>query len=210
MALKYRRSFRWALMVIGVTIIGAIASLFLLQQSIPQAGAPAAEQRLFNDAYAGVVARVSEELNGYRASLVAPSLSVAAGIDGELVWAAASGYSDIETQTPATPDTVYPIGSVSKPVTAALAALLWQEGQMDIDADLRRYVPDFPAKRYPITLRQALSHQAGIRHYGFSLSLPLFSESALNQEFAGTAESLSLFADDPLLAEEDSDALATS
>ena len=40
-----------------------------------------------------------------------------------------------------------------------------QDGQLDLDAPVQRYVPGFPVKRYPITVRQVAGHLAGIRHY---------------------------------------------
>jgi CubicO group peptidase (beta-lactamase class C family) len=123
------------------------------------------------------------------------------GVEGELVWADARGYADIESQSLATPDTVYAIGSVSKPLTGVLTTLLWQEGVLDIDTDVREFTPAFPEKRHKVTLRQLLSHQAGIRHYEFDWTPPAFSESSLNRDFASTEESLSLFADDALLQE---------
>ncbi len=105
----------------------------------------------------------------------------------------------------ATPDTVYAIGSVSKPITAVLTAMLWQDGLLDIDADVRGYVASFPAKEHSITLRQLLSHQAGVRHYRFGWKPPTISESALNREFTSTEESLLLFANDELFFEPDTD-----
>src|SRR6478752_359814 len=57
------------------------------------------------------------------------------------------------------------IGSVSKPLTAAAAALLYQEGKLSLDAPIQRYVPVFPDKGHVITTRQLLGHLGGIRHY---------------------------------------------
>jgi serine beta-lactamase-like protein LACTB len=68
---------------------------------------------------------------------------------------------------------------------------------------IERYVPSFPRKRYPITVRQLLSHQAGIRHYKIALFQPGFSESNLNREFSSVEASLALFRNDPLRFEPD-------
>jgi CubicO group peptidase (beta-lactamase class C family) len=180
------------------------AVVILLQESIPQSGIESTKNdRTYNSSYADTIAAVEAELDAYRKSLVSPSISVAVGIDAALVWASARGYADIEAQTPATPETLYPIGSVSKPITAVLTMILADDGRLDIDSDVRNYVPQFPEKTDTLTLRQLLSHQAGIRHYRFAWTPPTFSESSLNREFAGTSESLSLFADDPLLFKPD-------
>ena len=53
------------------------------------------------------------------------------------------------------------IGSVSKPLTAAALGLLVEEGRLDLDAPVQRYVPDFPKKAWPITTRQLAGHLAG-------------------------------------------------
>ena len=200
------KGIKWSLIVIVVLVVAVTVTVIALQESIPAAGTAAADNnRIYDQSYARVIASAREDLDAYRVSLVAPSVSVAVGVDGELVWADARGYADLESQTLATPDTVYAIGSVSKTITAVLAALLWQDELLDIDADVRDYVASFPEKEYSFTLRQLLSHQAGIRHYKFGWKPPVFSESALNREFASTRESLTLFANDALLFEPDTD-----
>ena len=200
------KGIRWSLILIVVLVVIATATVIALQEPIPAAGTAASgNNRIYDRTYAGAIAALREQLDGYRAAMVSPSISVAVGVGGELVWADARGYADIESQTHATPDTVFAIGSVSKPLTAVLTALLWQDGQLDIDADVRDYVPDFPAKKHSITVRQLLSHQAGIRHYRFSWRPPVFTESSINREFANTRESLSLFSNDALLFPPDTD-----
>jgi CubicO group peptidase (beta-lactamase class C family) len=64
-----------------------------------------------------------------------------------------------------TPLTRFRVGSVSKSLTAAALGLLVEEGKLDLDAPVQRYVPAFPRKRWPVTTRQAAGHLAGIRHY---------------------------------------------
>ncbi len=194
---------KWLVISVVAAAIVVTAAVIALQEPIPPAGTVSTKSnRVYDDSYVDTIADVGEQLDAYRQSLVSPSVSVAVGIDGVLVWADARGFSDIDSQTLATPDIVYAIGSVSKPVTAILTAVLWQSGQLDLDVDVREYVPNFPKKAHAFTLRQLLSHQAGIRHYRFAWSLPVLSESSINREFATTAESLSLFENDPLLFEQ--------
>jgi len=200
------KGIKWLLIVAAAIVVTVTVVVIALQEPIPAAGTAASgNSRIYDESYIDVIESARAELDGYRASLVAPSISVAVGVDGKLVWADARGYADIESKTFATPDTGYAVGSVSKPITAVLAALLWQDGLLDIDADVRSYVSSFPEKKHTITLRQLLSHQAGIRHYKFGWKPPVFSESSLNREFANTEESLMLFADDALLFEPDTD-----
>lgn len=204
--MKIIRGIKWTLLVIVLFVVAVTVTVIALQEPIPAAGTTApGNSTVYDDSYATAIASVNDQLDVYRASLVSPSVSVAVGVAGELVWADARGYADIESQTLATPDTIYAIGSVSKPLTGVLAMRLWQVGILDIDADVRDYVPEFPEKKHTVTLRQLLSHQGGIRHYKFGWRPPVFSESSLNHEFASVKESLSLFADDALLFEPDTD-----
>ena len=124
-------------------------------------------------------------------------------VAGELVWAETQGFADLETMTPATINTTYAIGSVAKPITAALTMKLQESGAVDLDQDVHESLPDFPPKAYPFNLRQLLSHQAGIRHYKGAFIPPTFSEAGLNRPFATISDSLALFADDPLLFKPD-------
>lgn len=94
--------------------------------------------------------------------------SIAVGKGGEVVWSEAFGWADLSHQEQATPATLYPVGSISKAMTAAAAGVLWEQGRLDFEAPIQTYLPDFPEKRWDINLRQLMSHTAGVkRSYGF-------------------------------------------
>jgi CubicO group peptidase (beta-lactamase class C family) len=95
----------------------------------------------------------------------APGISVAAVVNGELVWSEGFGFADLEAKVAATPETLYRLASVSKPLTATGAMELWERGKLDLDAPIQEYCPQFPVKPYPITTRELLGHLGGIRHY---------------------------------------------
>ncbi len=94
-----------------------------------------------------------------------PALPVSLNIGDGPAWSAARGLSDLENFVHARPETVSRLGSIAKPVTAVAAMQLVEEGKLDLDAEVQRYVPSFPRRKWPITVRQLLSHQAGIRNY---------------------------------------------
>ena len=122
-------------------------------------------------------------------------MSVAVAVDGNVVWAEGFGLADLEQCVPATPRTKFRIGSTSKPLTSAGAALLYDQKRLDLDAHIQRYVPSFPDKGYIITTRQLLGHLAGIRTYDAA------DGDKENQEtYHSVAESLKRFKDDPLVA----------
>jgi CubicO group peptidase (beta-lactamase class C family) len=137
------------------------------------------------------VERAREYVRHNLASRV-PGLAVAVGVDGKLVWSESFGYADVAAKKPVTRETLFRIGSVSKPVTAAGLMQLVEQGKLNLDADIHKYVPDFPDKGYAITTRQLAGHLAGIRHYKGD-------EFLLNKTFPNVRAGLKIFEDDPLL-----------
>jgi serine beta-lactamase-like protein LACTB, mitochondrial len=95
-----------------------------------------------------------------------PGVSVAVGVDGEIVWAEGFGWADLEQRTPVTPDTWFRIGTASTVLTSAAAGLLLEQGRLKLDDEIQRYVPEFPQKQWPVTLRQVMGHVAGIPNDG--------------------------------------------
>ena len=83
-----------------------------------------------------------------------PGLSVAVAVNHEVVWLECFGYSDIEKKTLITPSTKFRIGSVSKALTAAAIARLVDQKQIDLDASASPYLPHYPGKEHPFTVRQ--------------------------------------------------------
>src|SRR4029077_11121285 len=97
--------------------------------------------------------------------LGAPGLSVAVVQNGEFVWSAGFGMADLENSVPATSQTLYRLGSISKSITATRAMALWERGKLDLDSPVQKYCPGFPQKPWPIITRQLLGHLGGIRYY---------------------------------------------
>jgi len=192
------------LLIIGVGGLFAWLNAGSLDVPNLSANAPFASQ-VFDQSYATTIDESREVMARMRSAWQAPAVSIAVAIDGEIIWAEALGYADIESLTPATLESRFAIGSVSKSISATAAASLWEEGTLDLDADIHDYVPDYPELPYPLTTRQLLSHQGGIRHYQLAMIPPVFSESGLNEAFPTTRDALQLFKDDPLLFEPDTD-----
>src|SRR3989441_7470724 len=142
-------------------------------------------------AFAAIVAR-ERTLVCERLATRIPGVQVAVAVNGKLVWSEGFGYADAERKEPVTRETQFRIGSVSKPLTATAVALLYEQGKLDLDAPVQRYVPSFPDKGYPITTRQLAGHLAGIRHYRDR-------EFFLNRHFATVRDGLMIFQDDSLL-----------
>ncbi len=146
----------------------------------------------------GKKARIEAAVAKYMAANGVPGVSVAVVEDNEYEWSAGFGMADLENFVPATSQTLYRLASISKPITATGAALLWQQGKLDLDAPVQKYCPIFPIKDAPMTTRQVLGHLAGIRHYKRdSQDDP---EVGNTKHFENPIEGgLRFFQDDPLL-----------
>ena len=99
---------------------------------------------------------------------------------------------------------MYRWASISKPVTAALALLLAEEGKVSLDVTARSLVPEFPEKRWPITLEHLLCNQAGIVHYQHGPKGPK-REYDDPDPFRDRVRALDVFCDSPLLFEPGTD-----
>ncbi|MGE3275980.1 MAG: serine hydrolase domain-containing protein [Vicinamibacterales bacterium] len=123
----------------------------------------------------------------------APGISVAIGGDGAVQWAEGFGLADVEQQVAVTPDTVFRIASISKPITATAVMQLVERGRVALDDPIQKYVPSFPSKgEQRITIRHLLTHTSGIRHYQGN-------EFNQREPFASVDAAIAVFRDDPLL-----------
>ena len=104
-----------------------------------------------------------------------PGLSVAVGVGGEMVWAEGLGWADLEKRVKVDPQTRFRIGTASIPLTSAGAGLLLEKNRLKLDDEIQAYVPEFPKKQWPVTVRQLMAHVAGIGSDGGDEG-PLFSQ----------------------------------
>lgn len=94
-------------------------------------------------------------------------LSIALVDDQRVVWAEGFGYADKAGNVPASPETVYRAGSISKLFTATAAMQLDERGKLDIDRPLGDYLPGFSirtrfADAAPVTPRSIMTHHSGL------------------------------------------------
>lgn len=107
-----------------------------------------------------------------------PSVSIAVINKGKVAWVKSYGYADVEHQRKADPETMYQVASISKSVNAVGVMRLVASGKLSLSADIRNYLRtwSFPDNAFstgkPITLKQLLSHTAGLSVHGF-VGIPL-------------------------------------
>jgi serine beta-lactamase-like protein LACTB len=162
----------------------AASLLLLLTAGVSRAQPPEAQAETFL-------------LEQWRASH-APAVSVAVAYRDRIVFARGFGFADLDNLVPATSTTVYNIGSVSKLITAVAVLQLVEAGRVGLDDPIQRYVPAFPEKAAPITIRHLLTHTSGIRHYRDAEFAGGPGDENV-RPFASFDEAIGLFKDDTLL-----------
>jgi CubicO group peptidase (beta-lactamase class C family) len=88
------------------------------------------------------------------------------------------GKASLELDVPTPPHAVYEIGSVTKQFTAAGILQLVEQGKLDLDADVRTYLPDYDTQGRTIPVRRLLDHTSGIRGY---TEIPEFGEIMVHE-----------------------------
>ena len=91
--------------------------------------------------------------------------------DGEFIYERGYGFANLDWGIPSATDTVFYVGSVSKQFTAAVIALLAEEGAVDLDENIREYFPEIPKYVRPITVRHLVHHTSGLRDIYTLMSL---------------------------------------
>src|SRR5689334_19042065 len=92
-------------------------------------------------------------------------VSVAVVKNGRTVLAKGYGFADLENDGPATAQTVYRIGSVTKQFTSAAIMRLVEQGKVSLDDTLQKSLPNFPTQGNRVTVRHLLNHTSGIKSY---------------------------------------------
>ncbi|MGH3369469.1 MAG: serine hydrolase domain-containing protein, partial [Nocardioidaceae bacterium] len=131
---------------------------------LPRVAAPQADVEA-RGRYADVARALAPVVERARAERSIPAISLALVEGSRIVWARGFGWSDSAHGIPATASTVYRVGSVSKLFTDIGVMQLVERRELDLDAPVTRYLPDFQPKNPfgdAITIRQLTSHRAGL------------------------------------------------
>jgi serine beta-lactamase-like protein LACTB len=178
----------------GSKINGALAIGFAIHKdaaSVPSSTAVADTGR-----YSGPVEESRHLARAFAVKDNLPGLSLAVAVDGDVVWAEGFGRADTEGRVPVTPLTRFRLGALSKPLTAVAAAVLHDQGRLDLDAPVQRYVKAYPEKQWTITTRQVMGDVAGVHRIRGD-----GNDAMPNESCTSVDESVALFANEPLLFE---------
>ena len=100
-----------------------------------------------------------------------PGCAVLITMDGDPLYRRGHGLASLEHGAPITSATVFNVGAISKQFTAMAILLLEDEGNLTLDDDVRRYVPELPDFGTPMTIRHLLTHTSGLREQSHLLAL---------------------------------------
>jgi CubicO group peptidase (beta-lactamase class C family) len=160
--------------------VGAVAILSAIGQGVLTAQAPVDLEQRIQHIQGAILPSVitkgkppaTASLADRMAALHVPGVSVAVIHDGKIEWA--RGFGVTRVGGPAvTPDTLFQAASISKPVTAMAVLHLAEAGKLDLDADVNQYLKRWkvPANTFTektkVTLRELLTHTAGMTVHGF-------------------------------------------
>lgn len=120
----------------------------------------------------------ADEIDNYVRAQMAerhtPGAAIAVTRNGQIIKTEGYGLANVELNVPATKETVFEIGSVSKQITAAAIMLLVEDGKINVDEKISKYLPNTPESWGKVTVRNLLNHTSGIKSYsslsGFELS----------------------------------------
>ena len=104
----------------------------------------------------GQLQRFAQEIELIRERLKVPGLSAAIVRDQRVVWSKGFGFADFEKKIPATPETLYHVASVTKPVAATLVMRLVEQGKLDLDEPIAKYSPGFEGDA--VRIKHLLTH----------------------------------------------------
>ncbi len=159
---------------------------------------PPTPDNLLTDSGRRVLEGLALDVNGRTASLAEriatkelPGIGIAVLDGDEIAWVAAAGVANAQTGEPVTAKTRFQAASISKPVTALAVMRLVQDGRLDLDADANTYLRSWrvPANgdwQPVVTLRQLLSHTAGMSVHGFPGYRPDGPVPTLSEVLDGT------------------------
>lgn len=134
------------------------------------ASAPPAAEPVAQGDFNAVTGQLTRSIVHEMETLQIAGLSIALVDDQRVVWAQGFGWADVAARRPATADTLYRVGSVSKLFTDTAAMQLVAQGRLQLDAPIQQALPDWRIRSRweassagtPITPRQLMSHHSGL------------------------------------------------
>lgn len=126
-------------------------TLFLVMSFATLAAAKSAE-----------IPAVTERMESFvKSGEIAGAVTLVTGPE-KTVHLSSVGMADIGAKKPMTPDAVFWIASMTKPITATAVMMMQEEGKLSVDDPVSKYLPEFTGDKAAITLKQCLTHSSGL------------------------------------------------
>ena len=94
-----------------------------------------------------------------------PGAAIIVVRDGEVIFCKGQGMANLELDVSMEPDMVFRLGSITKQFTAVAILMLAEQGKLDLDDSISKFLPDYPTHDYLITVKHLLTHTSGIKSY---------------------------------------------
>lgn len=172
-----------------------IRHLLLILPLLWASGPSRANGTLSSDRARAVDQAVKDEM--VRQNLVGAAVGIVE--NGHVAYLQGYGWQDREARIPASVHTMFRWASISKPVCAVAAMQLVEKGKLNLDADVRSYVPEFPDKGKVVTVRETLDHQSGLPFYSRTEVVPRVRSYDVPHPFMDVLTAVDTFALSPLL-----------
>ncbi|MDC6385549.1 class A beta-lactamase-related serine hydrolase [Flagellimonas taeanensis] len=113
--------------------------------------------------------------------------------NGKIIYNKAFGLSNLELQVPMQTDNVFEIGSMTKQFTAVSILMLMEEGKLNLEDSITKFIPDYPTHGHRITVHHLLTHTSGIKSFTSVKGL-----NAIAQNEMEPMEVIDFFKDEPM------------
>jgi CubicO group peptidase (beta-lactamase class C family) len=118
---------------------------------------------LYNRKYIEEIKNTRKELAFFLSANLIPGATIAVTKGGEIIYSEGMGLASKDLEVPVTRQTKFRIGDLSELYTSLAYHLLVEKGTLHPDSTIQHYLPDFPAKEFPVTLNDLVNHMSGIR-----------------------------------------------
>ena len=139
----------------GFALVVALTLLWPTATAISQSAAPPA-----TDKYADKLRLFEEFARRQMEKDKTPGITIGFYKD-DYTWVKGFGYADLENKVPATANSAYRLASTTKTFTGVAILQLVEKGKMKLDAEIQTYLPYYPKQKWPVTVRQLLTHLGG-------------------------------------------------
>ncbi len=94
-----------------------------------------------------------------------PGVTVLVSRNGQIIYKKAFGMANLELSTPMQVDNVFWIASIGKQFTAVAILQLMEQGKLDLQDEITKFIPDYPTQGNIITIEHLLTHTSGIHNF---------------------------------------------